>query len=454
MARLAGQLGLSTQVLEQIDLFGHEPAYRSSFRLGTLAQASVALAGAAAAEMWHQRSGALQRVSVHMVDAAIAFRSDSLFRDSSRPMTDPWDPLSGAYQCGDSAWIRVHTNYPHHRAALLRALEAAPHRAGVEAALRRLRAEEAAALIAVEGGIASVVRTYEDWLGHPHAAALRRQPEIDVRSMGRGNPRELPHGARPLSGVRVLDLTRVIAGPVSTQILAAHGADVLSIFAPHLPNSSVLLADTGRGKRVAMLDLRLDEARRALRSLIGECDVLVQSYSPGALDKLGFGAADIAAINPAIVHVSLSAYGHEGPLASAKGFDSIVQAATGFNWEEAGAFDSDTPLPLPCQALDYGTGYLMAAAAMAGLVHQQRTGEARAYRLSLARTGQWLTGLGRVTPDTGEAEDPGAIERVRIGDFDAGIYYIAHAARFSQTPAHDFMTGFPPSAAAWRENRG
>ena len=193
----------------------------------------------------------------------------------------------------------------------------------------------------------------------------------------------------------MLDLTRILAGPVGGKALAAYGADVMLVNAPHLPNIAAI-ADTSRGKLSTHLDLRAAEGRDAMRSLLGDAHVWVQGYRPGGLKALGFGPADVAALRPGIVYVSLSAYGTQGPWAGRRGFDSLVQTAMGFNHAEGVAAGGGMPQPLPVQILDEATGYLIALGAAAALRRQQREGGQWHVQVSLAQTGQWLRSLGRV----------------------------------------------------------
>jgi len=241
--------------------------------------------------------------------------------------------------------------------------------------------------------------------------------------------------------VRVLDMTRVIAGPVSGRVLAAHGADVLNISAAHLPSSEPSVMDTGRGKRSAFLDLRVPDDRRTLTNLLRSADVFVQSYRDGALAALGFGPEEVAAIRPGIVYVSLTAYGEQGPWAGRRGFDSIVQAASGLNDAEARAANGTDPKSLPCQALDHASGYLMALGALAALARRATEGGSWHVRVSLAQTGRWLRDLGRV--EGGFACLDPTIQDVGdlLEEYPSGwghMLAVRHAAQMSETtPAWD-----------------
>ena len=251
----------------------------------------------------------------------------------------------------------------------------------------------------------------------------------------------------PLRGVRVLDLTRIIAGPVGGRTLAAYGADVMLINAPHLPNIDCIM-DTSRGKLSAQLDLRSAEGQSAMDALVEGSHVLVQGYRPGGLNQMGYGAAQLARKRPGIVVISISAYGTQGSWAQRRGFDSLVQTATGFNDAEAAAAGSDTPKPMPVQILDFATGFLIAYAASAALLRQQREGGSWHVQLSLAQTAHWLRSLGRVdggfSVQTPEGDNFVESSASGYGEFLA----MGHCAQLSRTPVGWARPSMPPGSHA------
>jgi crotonobetainyl-CoA:carnitine CoA-transferase CaiB-like acyl-CoA transferase len=257
--------------------------------------------------------------------------------------------------------------------------------------------------LAEEGLCAAMIRSPEEWRAHPQAAAIAGLPLFEIERMHDSQPEPIAvrDGAarlssRPLSGVRVLDLSRVIAAPVAGRTLAQHGAEVLAISAAHLPNIPALVIDTGRGKRPAQLDLREREGVEQLRELVRGADIFLHAYRPGALAARGFSSEQLQALRPGLVEVSLSAYSHRGPWAGRRGYDSLVQSATGIAWEEGQAAGLDKPGKLPCQALDHATGYLAAFCAMAALRRRAVEGGGWRVRVSLAQTGAWLQAMDRV----------------------------------------------------------
>ncbi|MFI7587276.1 CoA transferase [Spongisporangium articulatum] len=335
------------------------------------AAATIGTALLAVAELGAARSGRdVETVTVDVAEAVAAFRSEALQRPVGWSLPPIWDPVAGVYATADG-WIRLHTNYSYHRAAALGVLGIADDgrvdRALVADAVRAFAGDDLERAVVEAGGCAAVARTRTDWKAHGHGcfAVLERPVDLGPAD-GAGDPgvrlAEPPSPGQPLSGVRVLDLTRVIAGPVATRTLGAWGADVLRIDPPGFVEVPAAVPDTLVGKRSAALDLR---SRRAVfLELVAGADVLVHGLRPGALAGLGFGADALRAVNPGLVEVAVDAYGWAGPWAGRRGFDSLVQFSSGIALETG---TSDGPGALPAQALDHGTGYLLAAAACRGL---------------------------------------------------------------------------------------
>ena len=299
-------------------------------------------------------------------------------------------PLSRFWRASDG-WVRTHGNYPWHRDALLRALGCGDDREAVAAAIAGRGAREVEDLVTDAGGVAAAVRTETGWRAGPPGQAVAAARLVEPSSLGDAPPRRRAAGTLPAAGLRVLDLTRVIAGPVATRYLAALGADVLRLDPPHRPELPQQTYDGLLGKRSAVLDLGTGSAR--LRELLDAADVLVHGYRPRALDRFGLSPDALAEHHPGLVVVSLSAWGRAGPWGSRRGFDSIVQAASGIAIAESP--DGERPGAMPCQLLDHGTGYLCAAAALRGLAVQAVSGGTQVRELSLARTAHWLLGQER-----------------------------------------------------------
>ncbi|MEW2634438.1 CoA transferase [Streptomyces sp. NPDC048389] len=365
-----------------------------------LARATVAVCSLAAAELTARRGdGVVPAVRVDDGAVTTAFRSDRLVRvDGVAPTT--FAPLSRFWRTADG-WVRTHANYPHHRARLLNALSLPPD-AGVEAAAETIgacRALDVEENVYAAGGLAVAVRDRDTWARHPQGAAAAGRPLLSVERLGDDGPARTAHGpaSPPCAGLRVLDLTRVLAGPIATRTLALLGADVLRVDAPHLPESQDVHSDTGSGKRSTLLDLTTAGDRKTFEELLALADVVVTGYRPGALDRFGLSPEALAERRPGLVVARLSAWGRYGPWAARRGFDSLVQAATGIAVTEG---EDDGPGALPTQALDHGTGYLLAAGVLRALTGQHDAGGTRLVETALTQTASWLTGSLVKQPDT------------------------------------------------------
>jgi crotonobetainyl-CoA:carnitine CoA-transferase CaiB-like acyl-CoA transferase len=444
---LAGA-GLEPGLAAWADLSGADPALPSSFRIGEAAQASIAALGLAAASLHAARGGPIQRVAVSMDDAAAEFHSERYLRVNDSPPADPWDAIAGAYPTRDGV-VRLHTNFPHHRDGILALLGCANDRAAVAAALLQRDAIGFEMEATAAGLCVSAMRSFAEWDAHPQAQHLATTPLLAIERIGDAPPRPLPALARrPLEGFRVLDLTRVIAGPVAARGLAVHGAEVLHITGPHLPSIPTLVVDTGRGKRCATLDLRDAGEAARLDGLAAGADAFVQSYRAGSLAAKGFSAAALAERHPGIVVGELCAYGWGGPWAEKRGFDSLVQTSTGFNMAEAEAAGVAAPKVLPCQPLDHASGYLLALGVAAAWHRRAVEGGSWRVRVTLARTGLWLRGLGRID---GFGAVPHAPELVTEDGPFGPVRHLPHAARMSLTPAYWSRPAEPLGASlpAW-----
>src|SRR3954464_8926611 len=352
LADLWTSTGGDASALDRVTLTGEEPQLPSSFRIAAAAQVSIAAAAMAAANLWQLRSGQSQGVAVDMRHAVVECRSERYLRVDGKPPGPAWDAIAGVYKTGDGRFVRLHTNFPHHRDAVCKVLDCKPERDAVQAALSGWDAEKFETAGYAAGGVVALMRSHEEWQAVPHAKALAGLPLVGIEKIGEAAPKSWPKGDRPLAGVRVLDLSRVIAGPVAGRALAAHGADVMLISSPNLPAIPWLTIDTGRGKLTSFVDLKTGQGRAVMRGLLAPADIFSQGYRPTSIAALGFSPQDAARISPGIVYVSLSAYGHAGPWAGRRGFDSLVQTSTGFNHAEGHAAGVDRPKELPAQMLD------------------------------------------------------------------------------------------------------
>ncbi len=446
LERLWNGFGCAVDALERIEIEGADPVLPSPFKIGEAAAATIGATALGAAELWRLRSGRAQRVRVDTRTAAMAFRSERHVRVDGKAPPPIWDDIAGFHATGDGRWVQLHTNFPHHRARALEVLDCPADRPSVSQAVATWNGEALEEALIAAGTCAALVRTPEEWRAHPQRAAVSQLPLMEILPLGESPAEPLPRAERPLSGVRVLDFTRIVAGPVAARALAAHGADVLQVSAPHLPNIERLVIDTGFGKRAATLDLRDTGDRDVLETLIRDADVFLQAYRPGALDALGFSPQAVAAIRPGIVYVTLSAWGHRGAWRDRRGYDSLVQSASGIAWE---CGREGRPGRLPAQAQDHASGYLAAFGALTALSRRTSRGGSHLVRVSLAQTGHWLQGLGRIPasgveePDNEDIADLLTTTKTPFG-------FVEHirpdVATLSETPMHWNTPPAPPGS--------
>jgi hypothetical protein len=370
----------------------------AAFDVTGLAAASVTAATLAAAGYHAARNQSpVAAVRVDSRAACAAFAAEGLFTPVGWSLPDIWDPIAGNYQARDG-WIRLHTNYASHRAAVTGLLKA-DDRDSVLAAVSQWKAADLEAAVVAAGGCAAAMHDRDGWLASAPGAASAPAPALAVTERplpaGSGTRAESARAARPAgrpyAGVRVLDLTRVIAGPVATRFLAAYGADVLRLDPPGFAEVPALLPETTAGKRTAAVSLATPAGRATFERLVAGADVLVTGLRADALGRLGYADPALTALNPALIIASHNAYGWDGPWRDRRGFDSLVQMSCGI----AAADGGDRPVPLPVQALDHATGYLLAAAVGRALTVRLTHGVASRVLASLTGTANLLWSLPR-----------------------------------------------------------
>ncbi|MEV7086146.1 CoA transferase [Streptomyces sp. NPDC093085] len=439
-AAIGGRDGLA----ESVTYEGAGPVLAARLPVRELARATVGACSLAASELLALRRGVpLPAVRVREGAVATAFVSERHLRIDGRVPT-AFAPLSGFWRTADG-WVRTHANYPHHRARLLGALElrdagdapATARRLAAELATRE--AHEVQETVYAAGGLAVAVApaprsvgdspdssdasdapNSPDTPGSPGAPGAGTPPLVELLPGGASGPAgTLEPAALPAEGIRVLDLTRVISGPVATRTLALLGADVLRVDSPRLPEQADAHTDTGPGKRSALLDLSAPADREVFEELLATADVVVSGYRPGALDPYGLAPEALFARRPGLIVAQLCAWGWSGPWSTRRGFDSLVQAASGIaayeakdgegedgEGEDDGTEGGGVPGALPAQALDHGTGYLIAGGILRALTERQHTGEGRLLRYSLAGTASWLLHGVRPAPVEGGPYEP------------------------------------------------
>jgi hypothetical protein len=378
-------VGGGAAALDAVVMDEPHPVLPSAFDVTGLAAATTAAAGLAAASALAARTrGNLRTVTVDHRAAAASFLSERLLTPVGWTRPEMWDPIAGDYRAADG-WIRLHTNYAHHRAAVERVLGTEDAiRATLEERVREWPADELEAAVVAAGGCAAAM----------HPRTPNAEPLARIERTPTAQPRPSSTVDSPYEGIRVLDLTRVIAGPVATRTLAAFGARVLRLDPPGFAEVPALLPDVTVGKRCAALDLR--SAAETFDGLLADTDVLVCGLRPGALDALGYDEDRLRQRRPDLILASLDAYGWDGPWQGRRGFDSLVQMSCGIAATGAELSGVDRPVPLPAQALDHGTGYLLAAAIGVALARRHTHGEVTTIRASLAGTANAL--MVRPTP--------------------------------------------------------
>src|SRR5438132_4225420 len=433
-----------TQAADVTFTGGADPVLPTPFRIGAAGAATLAASGLAATELWQLRTGRHQRVTVDLRQATAALRSGHYLQLAGTEISSERNTIMGLYPTRDGRWSYLHCNFPNHRAAALRVLGVAEDRDAVARAVATWNAADLEEAIIAAKGAGGMARTQAEWARHPQATAIATLPLLEIMRIGDSAPEPLPTGDRPLSGIRVLDLTRVLAGPTCARTLAEHGADVMKVTAAHLPNLGYQEWDTGHGKLSAELDLRAPGDVDILRGLVRQADVFSQGYRPGTLASRSLSPEELAAIRPGLVYVSLCAFGHTGPWASRRGFDTVVQTVSGMTIRQAETVPGKTPGPqfYPVSAIDYCTGYLMAFGAMVALARRTQEGGSWLVRISLAQVGKWIVDLGEVPAATlkGVPAEFTATELERwstVSETPSGrLRHLKPAVQLSETPPY------------------
>ncbi|NKB55976.1 MAG: CoA transferase [Alphaproteobacteria bacterium] len=422
---------------------GLDPKLPTSFKITETASAALAAVGLAVADLWELRTGKRQSLSIDTGHATASLRSTKYLRLDGAKVSTERNTVMGIYPTRDGRWSYLHCNFPHHRAAAMKVLGVPEERSAVTEAVAQWDALALEEAIIAAGGAGGMSRSAAEWAEHPQGRAVASLPLMEIVKIGDSPPEALPEGERPLSSIRVLDLTRVLAGPTCARTLAEQGADVMKVSAPHLPFIPYQEYDTGHGKLSTHLDLRNAEDLETLLGLARDCDVFSQGYRPESLANRGLSPAKLAQLRPGIVCVSMCAFGHTGPWASRRGFDTAVQVVSGIAARQGELFpdQGEGPQFYPVSAIDYLTGYLMAFGTMVALRKRAIEGGSWLVRLSLAQIGRWLQQQGELAasdiadaaPEFGQAD----LEQWTMSS-DTPIGRLTHLApviQFSETPA-------------------
>jgi crotonobetainyl-CoA:carnitine CoA-transferase CaiB-like acyl-CoA transferase len=447
---------LPASAADNVEISGSDALLQTPYKFVAPGAASIAATGLAAAELWRLKTGRAQKVHLTMHAAAAAMRSPRYIKIDGKNVKDAGEKITGFYQLKDSRWIYLHCNFPNVRDANLKALGVPVDKQAVTSAVAQCDGLELEAAMFAAGGCGGLIRTEAEWETLAHQKSAAQIPLFEIVKIGDAPVQPLPEGARPLSGIRMLDLTRVLAGPACAKAFAEHGADVLRITRKDLPDlgppSDV---DTGIGKLQAHIDMRDPAQAEVMRGLVQDCDVFLQAYRPGALAAHGLSPEALARTRPGIVYVTLSAWGHEGSWKDKRGYDTVVQAFNGMAWRP----DNQKPVFLPGSPHDYIAGYVLAFATMVALHRRATVGGSWLVRTSLAGAGEWFRGLGKFVPSEYQnmpTELPADVVQTLLTEHDSPWGHVTHlapAALLSETPARWVRPAVPRGthAPVWPE---
>lgn len=426
----------------ETNISGADPVFSTKFKIGETCAAVVAGIGTAVSDIWELKTGRPQQASIDVRHAAAALRSTSYmqrldaagkFQDvvseshnDMRKITQPWPTKDGR-------WFLPHFGLPNLRARVLDVLGCEPTPDSVAKAVAGWDAMDLEAAIDEARACGGMVRTHDEWMGHPHGQALAAKPIVEIIKIADSDPEPFPEGDRPLAGIRALDLTRILAGPIAARTLAEHGADVLMVTADGLPQIPEHVMDTSHGKRSCYLDIVSADGAATLKRLAGSADVFSQGYRPGVMAKHGFGPEELAAHRPGIVYVSISCFGADGPLSHRAGWEQVAQTVTGICHEGL----PDRPALLPAAACDYTTGYLAAYGVLLALARRATEGGSYHVRVSLCQSGMLIYRQGTVAFDGPEMDlSPAELSELRIETAPkfGALRHLGPVLQLSETP--------------------
>jgi crotonobetainyl-CoA:carnitine CoA-transferase CaiB-like acyl-CoA transferase len=388
----------------EVTITGKDPVFSARFKIGETTANILAGVGVAVTDIHEMKTGKRQKVAIDVRHAAATCQSSKLMRLDTgggkweqvdtpsmahmRSITQPW-------QCKDGRWSLPHFNLPHLHDRVIGVLKCESNADAVAKAVAKWDSHDLEEAVAEARACGSVVRSNKEWLEHPHGKVLTPRALVDIQKIGDSDPIPFQKGGRPLSGIKVLDLTRILAGPICARTLAENGADVLMVTAKHLPQVPEHVLDTSHGKRSTFLNLTNKDDLATIKKLARSADVFSQGYRPGIMDKLGLTPEELAKERPGIIYVSISAYGHGGPLSGRGGWEQIAQCTTGICLDNGDA----RPTLLPASACDYTTGYNGAYGVLLALARRAREGGSYHVRVSLCRSGMYIYKQGHVKYD-------------------------------------------------------
>ncbi len=433
---LLDQVALQVPGDQEAAIVGKDPVMGYRFPVGEAAAAVLAAGGVAASDAWALKTGRRQRVSVDVRRAAVSLLPAHAMRINGGPPPPQLghdNPLVDMYQCRDGRWVHLQGCLPHFGAGTLKLLGCEQDSQQIAASMARWDAQELEDALADARLCGAKVRTVDEWAAHAQGRAIGKLPSLEIIKLGDSAPEPFPPGPRPLSGVRVLDLTRILAGPTHARTLAQYGAEVLHITSPKFVAADLWTIDTQQGKLSAYLDLDQSEGVARLRDLVKGAHVFANGYRTGSLGRRGLGPEELSALRPGIIYVSINCYGHDGPWRERPGWDQLAQSVSGI---AAAQGSPERPKRMPVIACDYTTGYLAALGTLVALGRRARVGGSYLVRASLTQTAMWFTRLG-ATCDPSAAAGAGDLDAMTADtDTEWGrVTQLAPVVELSETPA-------------------
>ena len=397
--------GLPMPNKEEIKISGSDPVLETNFRLAETASAAIAAVGVAINDLWELKTGRRQLVEINARAATAALRSKNylqlqnlkgVFGDLTDPEHEVNRGLTGIYQTKDGKWALPHFGLDHMRRKMLDLLQADANAKSIAKAVAKWDARELEGAMDEAHVCGGMIRTNVEWLAEAHGKILEAKPVLEIIKIGNSDPEPIPDGDRPLSGIKALDLTRILAGPIAARTLAEHGADVLMVTAPNLPQVWPYVADTSHGKRSCFLNLHKESEKELMLDLVKGADVFAQGYRPDKINQLGFGPEELAEIRRGLIYVSISCYGPDGPFSHRAGWEQIAQIMTGIAAEGIQVSKEYKPKTLPAAANDYITGYLGAYGTLLALARRAQEGGSYHVRVSLCQTAMMIYRQGKI----------------------------------------------------------
>lgn len=395
---------------DEVTITGNDPMFKTPFCLGETIADALAARAVAANDLWELRTGRRQKISIDVRAAAATCLggTDMTLRRNEigiyKPIPESNEiahmvALTKPWQTADNRWFLPHFNLPHLQERVLSVLKSENTPKGVAKAISQWKAEDIDAAIADVNASGGIIFTPEEWLKHPHGAYLASVPVVEITKIADSDPEPLPYGSEvsePLTGIRVLDLTRILAGPTAGIGMAEHGADVLMVTAPSLPQVPAFVRDTSHGKRSCFLDFKDADQAARLKELAEEADVFIEGYRPNRLEAHGFGPNDLATLRPGIIYVSVNCFGSGGPYASRAGWDQVAQAVTGMCFTQGEAEGAGRPKLAPVFVCDFLTGFLGTFGAMIALARRAREGGSYRVQVSLCQSAMLIQRQGLI----------------------------------------------------------